>query len=197
MSGLHAFVVTGCGEADSPHPEMFDAKIRSTVRYADPSSWIVAAAVANAASESSPLWTDHRHEIGMIAVSDVGPRQSMEEVEALGVTGSSSPLRYAASSPGSLVGVSCIAFGFRGPTLNFTMAPVDGVSTALTICDAWMSRKKVPFIVMATYSLVAPLKPLARALLLAPVDHQGINKALTKETVEWITGTRLEEEVKA
>jgi hypothetical protein len=164
---------------------MFEAKIRSTVRYADPSCWITAAAVALAIKDSGIALDECCHEIGVVTVSDDGPRASMAEVEALGTTGFSSPLRYAASSPGAIVGVSCIAFGLRGPTLNFTMAPSDGVPMALAMCQGWISRSVARFMVLATYQDGSEGSALSRAVVLGP---SAAGNTTTTVPIEWLTG---------
>jgi len=40
MSEMKALIVAGTGEATSHDPALFEAKIRATVRYADPVAWI-------------------------------------------------------------------------------------------------------------------------------------------------------------
>ncbi len=121
--------ILGAGEAESHQPDLFEARARTAVRFADPAAWITATAVARAVSASSYSLLLPLHEVGVVVVSDQGPEATMAEVCAAAKTGFSSPLRYAASSPGSLAGVSCIAFGFRGPTLNLTMSIEAGIPT--------------------------------------------------------------------
>ena len=91
MSELNALIVAGYGEADSYRRDLFEARIRATVRYADPAAWITATAVAIALAGAGELLAQWRHEIGMIAVSDLGPGSAMAEVELAGTKGYSSP----------------------------------------------------------------------------------------------------------
>ena len=100
MSELSALLIAGSGEADSYQRDLFEPKVRSTVRYADPAAWITATAVARALSGAQELLAAWRHEIGMIAISDQGPGAIDGPGSADGTTGFSSPLHYAASSPG-------------------------------------------------------------------------------------------------
>jgi hypothetical protein len=111
-------IVAGSGEASSHDPSLFEAKIRATIRYADPAAWITANAVHFALAGAEGILEEFRHQIGIITISDQGPGKSMAKMQADGETGFSSPLHYAASGPWTLAGVSCIAFGLRGPTLN-------------------------------------------------------------------------------
>jgi hypothetical protein len=169
-NGLWNASVVGSGEANSHQPDLFEARTRATVRYADPAAWITAAAVARAIAEVRDLLAVSQHEVGMIAVSDQGPAHTMAEVNIATATGFSSPLRYAAASPGSLAGVTCIAFGFRGPTLNLTMDPNHGVPLALTLCSAWLSRRVARFMVLATFRRNDSAAGFSRAVLFARTE---------------------------
>ena len=188
MSELNALIVAGYGEADSYRCDLFEARIRATVRYADPAAWITATAVAIALAGAGELLAQWRHEIGMIAVSDLGPGSAMAEVELAGTKGYSSPLHYAASSPGTLAGVSCIAFGLRGPTLNLTMDPRDGLPVALTMCAGWLAGKAARFMVVATCRAAGSSTIMSQALLLAPPGFAGSGKPLTESETVWLAG---------
>jgi hypothetical protein len=198
MSDVAELTVLGFGEAGAPQPSMFEAKARSTVRFADPAAWTTATAVAIAVKDLGPLISEACHEIGMVVVSDAGPAGTMAEVEAGGKENFSSPLRYAASSPGSLAGVSCIAFGFRGPTLNLTMDPPDGIPLAASMCATWLERKVVRFMVLATYC--GGDHPSGRAVLLAPVGSSEpsavpAKSLLTATLLDWLKGSPLKDSV--
>jgi hypothetical protein len=187
-NGLGTVVVAGSGEASSLQPDLFEARTRATVRYADPAAWITAAAVAQALAELRDLLTVSLHEVGVIVVSDQGPTHTMAEVNATTATGFSSPLRYAASSPGSLAGVTCIAFGFRGPTLNFTMLPDNGVPVALKLCTGWLTRRVARYMVLATFRAADHTTGFSRAVLLAhPELSGGLGNLLTLSSVsDWL-----------
>jgi hypothetical protein len=188
---LHGLIVAGTGEADSYRRDLFEARVRATVRYADPAAWITAAAVANALAGAQELLAGSRHEIGMIAISDQGPGATMAEVLAAAATGFSSPLHYAASGPWTLVGVSCIAFGLRGPTINLTMDPLDGLPVALALCAGWLQRKAARLMVLATCRAGAPAAIVSRAVLLAPPGFpgsgfKGSGAPLTASKLSWL-----------
>lgn len=188
-NGLCNAVVIGSGEATAVQPELFEARTRSTVRYADPAAWITAAAVARAIAEVRDLLAVSQHEVGVIAVSDQGPAHTMAEVNAATATGFSSPLRYAAASPGSLVGVTCIAFGFRGPTLNLTMNPDNGVPVALTLCSAWLTRRVAGYMVLATFRATDSAAGFSRAVLLAHPEQstRPANLRTQSSVPDWLT----------
>lgn len=173
MNEVNSLIVAGWGEASAHQPDLFDAKVRATVRYADPAAWITATAVKFALAGAEDLLARLRHEIGIIAVSDQGPGKSMAKVQADGETGFSSPMHYAASSPGTLVGVPCIAFGLRGPTLYLTMQPREGVPVAINLCAGWLTRKVAPLMIVAATRTNAAGATMSRAVLLAPPGFTG------------------------
>jgi hypothetical protein len=179
-------IVAASGEADAYQPGLFEARVRATVRYADPAAWTTATAVALALAGAGDVLATWRHEIGVIAISDQGPGTAMAKVEMDATTGFSSPLHYAASSPGTLAGVSCIAFGLRGPTMNLTMAPQDGLATALLLCTSWLERKSARFMVVATHSTGSSGAMMSRAVLLAPPEFAGAGAPLTESTISWL-----------
>ena len=172
-NGLGTVLVAASGTANSIQPDLFDPRTRATVRYADPAAWIIAAAVAQTVAEVRDVLAASKHDVGVVVVSDQGPTHTMAEVNAGTATGFSSPLRYAASSPGSLVGVTCIAFGFRGPTLNFTMPPESGVPVALQLCGGWLTRRVARYMVLATYRAASLTTGFSRAVLLADAAASG------------------------
>jgi hypothetical protein len=187
MNELDKLTVAGSGEAGESRRDLFDARVRATVRYADPAAWTTATAVANALAGADELLAMGQHEIGMIAISDQGPGGTMAEVQAEGAKGFSQPMHYAAASPGTLVGVPCIAFGLRGPTMNLTMVPHDGIPVALTLCAGWLERKIARFMVVATCHTSSSGTMMSRALLLAPSGFTGSGTPLTESVINWLT----------
>jgi hypothetical protein len=183
---LDALIVAASGETDSYRPDLFEAKTRATVRFADPAAWTTATAVALALAGAGELLAEWRRQIGMIAISDHGPAAAMAKVQTDGATGFSSPLHYAASSPGTLVGVSCIAFGLRGPTMNLTMAPRDGVPVAMILCANWLARGAARFMIVATHSAGISGSMFSRAVLLAPAGFPGSGEPLTEVATDWL-----------
>jgi hypothetical protein len=186
MSELYQLTVAGKGEAGASQRDRFDARVRATVRYADPAAWTTATAVANALDGAEELLASLQHEIGMIAISDQGPGGTMAEVLAEGSRGFSQPMHYAAASPGTLVGVPCIAFGFRGPTMNLTMAPEDGIPVALTLCAGWLERKAAKLMVVATCRVTDSGTMMSHAVLLAPPGFSESCTRLTESVITWL-----------
>ena len=112
----------------------------ATVRYADPSAWIVATAAARALAAAPQAVTTAGDRIGVVVTSPRGPIETMAWVASAAREGYSSPLRYPATNPGSLAGVACIALTLRGPTLVLTMAPGQGGALAVVLGERWISE---------------------------------------------------------
>lgn len=184
-SPIASTVIEGRGETQQPLMARFDPRARSTVRYADPAAWIVASAVSFAIEGLTEL-VDHCSSIGVVTVSSCGPQVAMAEVEEGGRSAFSSPLRYAASSPGSLVGVSCIAFGLRGPTLNITMSLEEGLPVAAFLCSLWLDRGIASKMILATYMNTAKNEGLGRAVLLSAGDASASGTLFDSSVVEWL-----------
>jgi len=72
MNEMAKLTVAGSGEAGASRRDQFDARVRATVRYADPAAWTTATAVANALAGAEELLAKLQHEIGMIAISESG-----------------------------------------------------------------------------------------------------------------------------
>jgi hypothetical protein len=169
-SGAVSLAIIGKGAADRAEPELFDARLRTVVRYADPSAWISAAAVAHAVAPSKETFAAMRDKVGVIAISDEGPQEAMQSLEEAALAGFSSPLRFPAANPGSLVGVTCILLGFRGPTMNFIMPPVSGVPMGLVLAAGWLQRRVCSSVVVTSCAHSGAQGPSARSLWLSARD---------------------------
>jgi hypothetical protein len=186
VTQLHLNIV-GKGEADQPDSALFDARSRSVVRYADPAAWTTAAAVARAVKPVETILTAARDSVAVLVVSDDGPQEAMQALDDAARTGFSSPLRFPAANPGSLVGVSCILLGFRGPTLNLTMSPSEGSAVGLMLASQWLRRRVVDFVLLSTCQRCSDTRPRAHSLLLCKNSSTAVPGApLSLADVEWL-----------
>jgi hypothetical protein len=169
--------IIGHGEAQQPEPNLFEARLRAVVRYADPASWIVAAAVARAVEPLKETLADLRDRVGVVVVGEEGPQEAMQAIDDAARTGFSSPLRFPAANPGAVVGVTCILLGFRGPTMNFIMPRAEGVPVGWLLAARWLERQVVNYAVITTYSRRDGSAVGARSLLLstAETDRDGFS----------------------
>jgi hypothetical protein len=190
MSDLASLVVVGSGEADSPDPNLFEAKARATVRYADPAAWTTATAIVRALSNAKALVAESLHEVGVVVVSDQGPAEAMGAVATAALDRLPSPLRFPAANPGSMVGVSCIALGFRGPTLNLIMPPADGVPIGIQMCAGWLSCGAARHMIFAAHTDNGLQSRSTRAVLLSlPENAPGFGEAMTSSLTQWLMRT--------
>jgi hypothetical protein len=171
--------VASRAEADVPLREYAGRKAVEIVRYADPAAWLVAAAVCRGwdAVHDRPS----ADEVGVITVGSGGPTEAMRAVADGTRAGQASAMRFAAASPCTLTGVTCIAGGFRGPTLNVTMPPATGVRIALLVAAAWL-RSGVKAVAVAAQG-----RRIARCVVLVPTD--GGTPA--GEVADWLAGAEL------
>jgi hypothetical protein len=169
-------VVAGRGEATEANRSRFDAPAIVAIRYADPAAWITATAVANAMGPLAAAVAAVRGQVGVVVNSAEGPVEAIAAITEAGRAGTSSPIRYPASNPGSLGGLTSIAFGFQGPSLVLTMPAARGVPVGLLLAEAWLRRGVAPYVVVASCdrqgwgapeSTPRPARPVARCLLLA------------------------------
>jgi hypothetical protein len=180
-------VVVGQGEADEPQPDLFEPRLRTTVRYADPAAWVTAAAVARALA---PLRQAAAvpPQAGLVVSSAHGPTEAMATIEEAARAGYSSPMRYPASNPGSLTGVSCIAFGLQGPTLNLVIPPRRGVPLGLLVAGGWLRRGVTPLMAVAACARRDPAGLRARCLWLSCGESSPVAAGpLSEAHVAWLS----------
>ncbi|MGA2233654.1 MAG: hypothetical protein ABSH22_22330 [Tepidisphaeraceae bacterium] len=179
--------VVGSAEASEPKMEMFSQAARSAVRYADAMSWTAATAVGLALNDLTPELLSKRHEIGVITVSHHGPSQTIAAVAQAAAEGFSSPLRYPASNPGALAGVTCITHGLRGPTMNLTMPPAVGLPAAISLASSWIEKHNVPLVVLLASQRIGEGRFHAKCLLLGPVMAKSISPDMLSEIdLDWV-----------
>jgi len=178
--------VVSRGEAEDERRDAIDARVRTTIRYADPAAWITATAAAATLAPVRDVIATSRHGVGVLTVSQDGPAETMAVVGQAAAEGISSPLRYPAANPGSLAGVLCIAFGLRGPALNLTMPPGHAVPVAIQAASGWLERQVMPLLLVAACSRVAQ-GHRARCLLLSRrVDPRWPARPLSESEAEWL-----------
>lgn len=136
------------GTADAARLEEVGQRVASL--YADPLAWVAVDAV-QAALDRIPLALGS--EVGVIAVSSVGTRRTMRQIAgSVARTGRVSPLRFAGANPGSLAGLPCIQFGFRGPSLLLTMAPGAAAPYVSALAQSWLDSHMCQYVAVIEHS---------------------------------------------
>ncbi len=106
--------------------------------YADPGAWLVAEAVDAAIRSSDTDVLACATNVGVIGISEYATRHTLRLVAAGVPRDRVSPMRFAAASPGSLVGVTCTAFGFQGPTLMLSMSCAAAELATAAVAADWL-----------------------------------------------------------
>jgi hypothetical protein len=176
------------GEATSSTRAVLRDISSRSVRYADPITWTVTAAIARAIANCDFCLENFREEIGIITVSATAPAQTISDIADAMKSGFSSPLRFPAASPCTLVGVACIAYGFRGPTLNLAMPCSSGMKIALCITEQWICHRDVPFVILATFSDGGPCGPCARSVVVGGNSSDSVSSFRSVEDARtWLS----------
>ncbi len=174
------------GDAEDAQQNLFAPSVRAAVRYADPLAWLAATALARALANAEDRTETVRHATGLIAISEHAPADAIASIAQAATEGFSSPLRYPAANPGSFAGVSCIAHGLRGPTMNLTMPPRLGVPVALLLANSWLVKQRLPLTAVVACGRTDPGKNFARCLLLA-AQTSGNPAPLVDAHLQWLT----------
>jgi hypothetical protein len=181
-------LIVGKGEARQPHPELFEPRLRTVVRYADPAAWITAAAVSRAVVAIKEELAAVHDDMGVIVVSDEGPQETIQTLDEAAATGFSSPLRFPAGNPGSLAGVACILHGFRGPTMNFIMPTPSGVPVGLALAAGWLQRGVCASVVVAACARPDEKGLYSRSMVLSAGNRAGVTVLpLGDAEVAWLS----------
>ncbi|MER5206208.1 hypothetical protein [Streptomyces sp. NPDC002825] len=146
--------LTGTAPVSVVRGDLAEVERRGPLKFADPAAWLVRSALAEAAQAlpAAPGET-----AGIIGVSEFATGQSLRAVAADAVEGHSSPRRFVAASPGTLVGLSSIEFGHVGPTLLLTMPEEPGWALAHTIAESWLTGEvpSTTWVAIVSYTVEA------------------------------------------
>ena len=154
------------GEAEDLDKGLFLRQVVTSVRYADTAAWVTATAIARAIAPVAERVGPARDRVGVVVTSEHGPEETIASLAQAAREGYSSPLRFPAGNPASLVGVACVLMGFRGPTLNLLMPPTEGLRVAVFMAECWLDAGTADFVVAALCRRRATGRYLARAVVL-------------------------------
>lgn len=167
------------GDAPNPYP----ARVKTTVRYADPMSWALVLAIGEA---TAPLGEDFRasgDRCSLIQLGSEGPREAMAQVASEALRGFASPIRFPSATPSAPTGLACIVHGLRGPTLALTLPVPDGVGLALALSTTWLSRGVVDYALIASAASIPGGPPRAGCVVLSRGTGPGVDPELVVRTL--------------
>jgi len=121
--------------------------------YADPVAWLITEAVDAALYAAGPAVRDAGPAVGVLSASEHCTRHTMRQVHAGSRDGRVSPLRFAGANPGSIAGVVCIVFGFRGPSLALSMPPGPARAVAGQVALSWLDSGGCRYVVLNEHEI--------------------------------------------
>ncbi|PZG46584.1 coronafacic acid synthetase [Spongiactinospora gelatinilytica] len=151
--GGEGVVVLATGEAT--RAELRPVRSRIPSLYADPLAWLVLDAVEDALSTCSDELYEARDEVAVILISPFCTLQTMEAVARSAPGGRVSPLRFAGASPGGGGSLTCVARGFRGPSLTLATRPGNGLPVARTLARSWLRSGQAAYAVVSAHEAMA------------------------------------------
>lgn len=178
-----SIVLRGSAEVRDERPNPYAARVKSTVRYADPMAWALVLAIGEA---TEPLGEDFRAAASRCSLIQVGPRgpsESMAQVASEALRGFASPVRFPSATPSAPAGLACIVHGLRGPTLSLTMPVPEAAELALTLSTAWLSRGVVDYALIAATLPTPGAPPHAGCVVLARGTGPGVEPRLLARTL--------------
>lgn len=143
-------IARGSADADT-----LGGRQRAASFYADPVAWLVVDAVQAALDEAGAEVRDAGAEVGMVSVSDTATQLTMRQMVAGIGRGRVSPLRFAGANPGSIAGLPCIVFGFRGPSLVFSMPPDAARPVTTEVARSWLATGGCRYVIVNEHEVRA------------------------------------------
>ena len=125
-------------------------------------------------------------DVGMIVVNNTGPLVTMCAVREGMRSGFSSPLRYVAANPSSIVGFTALAFGFHGPTMNLALPCLRGVPTAITLLKQWTTSRNVPVVLLSTVHKIADDNMRIRCVFASLDSHRRLGRTVDDGIAAWL-----------
>lgn len=167
-AGLH---IVARAVIEAPCESAHAQRLRSKIRYADPSSWLLVEAIDRAGLPGLLAGQAGRGEAtAVVVVAPAGCPQAAADLAHQARGGAVSPLRYPAAGPSASLGLACIVFGLCGPTLTLTMPLADGVPRAIWLAQRYLERRDAELAIVATVE-----SAVARCMIVTMSDgtHDG------------------------
>jgi hypothetical protein len=133
--------------------DLAEVERRGPRKFADPAAWLVRSALERA----RPALPEDVA-VGVIGISEVATRQTLRAVAADAAQGHSSPRRFVAAGPGTVIGLGCVEFGYTGPSLLLTMPEAPGRELAGVLAEDWLASEPpaAGWVAIVSYTVDAP-----------------------------------------
>ncbi|MGV9306210.1 hypothetical protein ACWENQ_44990 [Nonomuraea sp. NPDC004354] len=115
-------------------------RLGPAIGYTDPVAGLIAKAVRESlVTLGGADGLGERSDVGVLAVSETATRHTLRQLAGNVSSGRLSPARVAGATAGTLAGLTCIVFGFRGPSLVLTSPPDAVRRTTAMIAYSWLA----------------------------------------------------------
>jgi hypothetical protein len=137
--------------------------------YADPVAWLVTRAVEQVLDGTYvPAELD---KVAVLVMSGSTTRPTMAGIADKAARGRVSPLRFAGANPGILAGLTCIQWGFTGPSLVLANDPADVLDTAAAVVDSWLDSGQARHVLCVAHR-TDPNGHRARCVIVGAEDNR-------------------------
>jgi hypothetical protein len=174
-----AFVLRGSARTRNDRPNPYAARVKTSVRYADPMAWALVLAIGEATESLGEAFRASGDRCSLIQVGTEAPSEALSQAANEALRGFASPLRFPAATPSAPTGLACIVHGLRGPTLTLTLPVTEGVGLALALSTAWLTRGVVDYALIGTTTSA----PQASCVVLSRGEGPAVDAALLVKTL--------------
>jgi hypothetical protein len=152
IESLPPYHVIASSEILCADPNQFSRNKSSN--YADPVAWLAVEA-ARRALANMPADLGAQDDTAVLAISAQCTIGTIHDIAARAQSGLLSPLHFAGANPGSLAGLVCMNWQFRGPSLALTMPPASGIGTALIVSRNWLRLGQARYVLIIAHEVGA------------------------------------------
>ncbi|WP_338867794.1 coronafacic acid synthetase [Myxococcus stipitatus] len=176
-------VLRGSAHSHAGAPNPHAARVKTTVRYADPMAWALTLAIGEATAPLGEAFQSSVARCSLIQMGSEAPPEAMSRAASEALRGFASAIRFPAATPSAPAGLACIVHGLRGPALALTMPVSEGASVALMLSAAWLARGVVDYALIGTAASVPGGEPRAACVVLSRGEGPAVDAALLVKTL--------------
>ncbi|MCP3061168.1 coronafacic acid synthetase [Myxococcus sp. K38C18041901] len=194
MNPTTSLVLRGGARTRGGGANPYVAKVKTSVRYADPMAWTLVLAVGEVLESLGESFRASADRCSLIHVGTQAPPEALSSAAREALRGFASPIRFPAAPPSAPTGLACIVHGIRGPTLALTLPVTEGAGLALSLSTAWLMRGVIDYALIATTAAVSGEEPRAACVVLSRGEGQPVDTALLVQAL--LPASRATDEVR-